>query len=275
MKQRTDPKTWINIEDDLVPLSVDEFPDGSFRFSGDFSVLDFAYPVQITLKSTLPEVIVAIHQVVDAIQEYAGNNALIELHIQTFPDQRADRVEKDGQSVPARVSAKLIGALNVKEIYIYDAHSQVFVQELIIRSTAKVIEISAADCFEWARYETATELLPVDFVVAVDKGAKLRAETTAEQEGAAVIYADKKRVEGKVVGHEIVGKALVHPTDTIWVVDDLCDGGATFISIAKLLRETYKFEELNLYVTHGLFSKGKEELSKYFDNIIARFDYDQ
>jgi ribose-phosphate pyrophosphokinase len=124
-------------------------------------------------------------------------------------------------------------------------------------------------------WENDLEKSRVDYVVAVDKGARKRAEEAARDWNATVIYADKKRVDGEVVGHMLDG-TLDYPMyadQNIWVVDDLCDGGATFISVAKLLRSQYTFAQLNLYVTHGLFSKGKEELSKYYDNIIARFDY--
>lgn len=43
------------------------------------------------------------------------------------------------------------------------------------------------------------------------------------------------------------------------IVDDICDGGATFIALAERL----KFgdaKSVSLYVTHGIFSKGKQHL---------------
>jgi ribose-phosphate pyrophosphokinase len=112
--------------------------------------------------------------------------------------------------------------------------------------------------------------------VAVDKGAITRAGLAAEAFNCDIIYADKNRVDGTIIGHKIKSTSKTpEPSDNIWVIDDLCDGGATFISIAKLLRENYEFNQLNLYVTHGLFSKGKEELFKYYDNILSRFDYSE
>jgi ribose-phosphate pyrophosphokinase len=275
MQQRSNPLDWIEIEDGEVDLQVDQFPDGSFRFEVDTSQLDAELPVQVRLKSTLPEAIVAIHQVVEALQKSFRDTLKIELIIQTAPDQRADRVETFGQSVPARVSARLLGALDVTEIYLYDVHSDVFVSELRDAFNGRVTHVNAADCFEYAMWENDLEKSRVDYVVAVDKGARKRAEEAARDWNATVIYADKKRVDGEVVGHMLDG-TLDYPMyadQNIWVVDDLCDGGATFISVAKLLRSQYTFAQLNLYVTHGLFSKGKEELSKYYDNIIARFDY--
>ena len=39
------------------------------------------------------------------------------------------------------------------------------------------------------------------------------------------------------------------------IVDDICDGGGTFVGSAKLLIEAGA-DRVDLYVTHGIFSKG-------------------
>ena len=52
--------------------------------------------------------------------------------------------------------------------------------------------------------------------------------------------------------------------DTAWnirgkrciIIDDICDGGATFIGLSKLLREEHGAKSVDLFVTHGIFSKG-------------------
>lgn len=60
----------------------------------------------------------------------------------------------------------------------------------------------------------------------------------------------------------------------ILIVDDLCDGGATFIAGATYLRSICNdIEELNLYVHHGLFTKGVDHVAQYFDKIITTTSY--
>ena len=49
------------------------------------------------------------------------------------------------------------------------------------------------------------------------------------------------------------------------VLDDICDGGRTFIELAKAT-SGIQFD-LQLAVTHGIFSKGREELNKYYSKI--------
>jgi ribose-phosphate pyrophosphokinase len=47
--------------------------------------------------------------------------------------------------------------------------------------------------------------------------------------------------------------------DRILIVDDICDGGATFVLLAHKLLEL-GIKEVNLFVTHGIFSKGLRPL---------------
>jgi ribose-phosphate pyrophosphokinase len=44
------------------------------------------------------------------------------------------------------------------------------------------------------------------------------------------------------------------------IVDDICDGGRTFIELAKVLRPLTS-GQVKLYVTHGIFSAGFEALA--------------
>lgn len=278
MQQRSDPTTWFHIPA-AKEIKVDQFPDGSFSFSVELERPENLVWATITMKTTLPEALVALHQVVHAIRLQAPHIDLT-LEVQTMPDQRADRSERPGQCVAAHVAAGLIGILAINEVIIYDPHSQEVVKALEeVMSLTSEFEQSLhvatpLECFEEAM---VCALIDIDHVVAVDKGARHRAEEIAAHYGASVIYADKKRVDGKVVGHVLDGTpdTRIYADETIWVTDDLCDGGATFISIAKLLRNNFTFGKLNLYVTHGLFSKGKEELYKHFDEIHALFDYEK
>lgn len=59
----------------------------------------------------------------------------------------------------------------------------------------------------------------------------------------------------------------------IQICDDLCDGGATFIAEAKYLKECLPDVKLSLFVAHGLFTKGFDELNEYFDKIITTNSY--
>ena len=40
------------------------------------------------------------------------------------------------------------------------------------------------------------------------------------------------------------------------ILDDICDGGGTFTGLSHVLRGTYGARAVDLFVTHGIFSKG-------------------
>lgn len=56
---------------------------------------------------------------------------------------------------------------------------------------------------------------------------------------------------GEILGFEVPD--LQH-YDGVLMVDDICDGGATFVGIAQELRRTGFDKPIGLYVTHGLFT---------------------
>jgi ribose-phosphate pyrophosphokinase len=57
--------------------------------------------------------------------------------------------------------------------------------------------------------------------------------------------------------------------DENWIIfDDICDGGGTFIMLAEEIKKTNNVV-LDLFVTHGIFSKRFTELKKHFWKIYS------
>jgi ribose-phosphate pyrophosphokinase len=115
-------------------------------------------------------------------------------------------------------------------------------------------------------------------VVAPDKGAVKRATLVAESlisldTPERILFGEKVRDPGSGEILETLvltrmGETFTHLTPDklapfplkgkpMLIVDDICDGGRTFIELAKVLRE-FEPSEIILYVTHGIFSKGFE-----------------
>jgi ribose-phosphate pyrophosphokinase len=55
---------------------------------------------------------------------------------------------------------------------------------------------------------------------------------------------------------------------TYVIADDICDGGRTFIELAKELRGMGA-QIVHLYVTHGFFTKGRDVFAGIIDNAYA------
>lgn len=61
--------------------------------------------------------------------------------------------------------------------------------------------------------------------------------------------------------------------DFVTVIDDLCDGGATFIAEGEFLKNYFSNKKLKLFVYHGLFTQGVHPLLSYYDEIICTNSY--
>ena len=64
-----------------------------------------------------------------------------------------------------------------------------------------------------------------------------------------------------------------HANKTFVIFDDICDGGRTFIEIAKVIKEKYPDNNIFLFVTHGIFSNSFLELSKFFTRVYSTNSY--
>lgn len=67
-----------------------------------------------------------------------------------------------------------------------------------------------------------------------------------------------------------------------FILDDICDGGRTFIEIAKAIKMKQSLSsavhpenhgKIYLVVTHGIFSAGLKPLNEYFDGIYTTNSY--
>lgn len=81
-----------------------------------------------------------------------------------------------------------------------------------------------------------------------------------------VLKCEKQRdpATGKFLGFTV---PEVFPAGPVLIVDDICDGGGTFLGIADAI--AHHNLDLSLYVTHGIFSKGVGELLKRFTEIFS------
>lgn len=61
----------------------------------------------------------------------------------------------------------------------------------------------------------------------------------------------------------------------VLITDDLCDGGGTFVAIGEYMKEHYPNRRLELFVQHGLFTKGVDYLFDYYQKIYTTNSYQE
>jgi ribose-phosphate pyrophosphokinase len=160
------------------------------------------------------------------------------------PGARADR----GIPFGLGTYAQYINNLLVDQIIIFDPHSQKTPE--ILKGYENLTVLYPEDLF--AERHMAAVINGYTGIIAPDKGAVFRAEGVAKAAGLPVYTATKERDEatGKLSNFKIEGL----PKDGNYlIVDDICDGGGTFLGLADAAGLDYG--QLDLYVSHGVFSK--------------------
>lgn len=179
------------------------------------------------------------------------------------PGARADR----GNPFGLKVYADFINRQYFDQIVIFDPHSQVTPE--LLRGRPNLTVVYSDELF--AAPAILNSLPDYAGVIAPDKGAVLRAQAVARELAVPLFKAEKVRNEatGKLSDFTVEelpaeGKFLI--------VDDICDGGGTFLGLSDASGLTK--ERLDLYVSHGVFSKAAcYNLPTAFDQIITTDSY--
>lgn len=200
----------------------------------------------------------------------------IDLYVPYILGARSDRKFEIGStSYLCDIIAPILNSQNYRNITVIDPHSHVM--EAVFHN---LVIYNNSDLVKWVLSNEPFCGKSLDDIILVspDAGASHKIYKLAEQIGykGDIITCSKERdTEGKLTKcivpweEEYFGKDLI-------IVDDICDGGATFVNISKELKElTRDFSSPKIYliVTHGIFSKGFGELNKYFDVIYTTNSY--
>lgn len=190
--------------------------------------------------------------------ELLAQNSHVVLHIPYFPYARQDKEISNDSTFALRTFCRLLNTLPVDLIKTYDLHSNLAKQIL----TKPLIVDTADRRIKEVMEETLTEL-----VVFPDAGAKTRYGSVAGKTH--VVYFTKVRDQqtGEITGMNSDNDELFKKVNNVLIVDDLCDGGATFTHIAKYIKNITDHPQINLYTSHGLYTKGTQVLR---DNGIDR-----
>lgn len=166
------------------------------------------------------------------------------------------------------VICPIINSQNFNRVIVLDPHSDVL--EACLNNFHKVSNVDFAS--NAIKSYVSGELI----LISPDAGAlKKIYDVSKEIDCKNVIVANKLRdmETGRILRTEVPGLDDSPLSKNFVISDDICDGGRTFIEIAKVIRDIRPKEIFNdkiyLCVTHGIFSAGFEELEKYFDAIFT------
>lgn len=201
----------------------------------------------------------------DAIKR-ANPDVKFNLSIPYFPYGRQDRVCDKGESFSLHVFSNIVNSIRADAVYTLYPHSCVTTQ--LIRNLENEVEDI---CFDMSAISQVDSMFEDEELVHVfpDKGAKYRKFTFENKFSGSVVF-DKQRdtSTGEIIKYDIEESNADIDGKVCVIIDDICDGGKTFIECSRILKEKGAAKVV-LIVAHGIFSKGFDEIVENIDLIVT------
>jgi ribose-phosphate pyrophosphokinase len=272
----------VNPESSDIKYKISRFPDGQQSITLDMVNADLPEKITVSITSRFNsfkdlEIIIAANQ---ALQEFSYVEN-VKLNVPYFLGARSDRKFEPGTSNYLKtVICPIINAQNFSRVTVLDPHSD-------------VLEACLNNYHKHNNHRLVKDALTkIDnkngahdriCLVSPDAGAYKKIFDVAKEFNIEnIITANKVRdvKTGKILRTEVpnLGKSVGDPNSArdgmnYVIIDDICDGGRTFIELAKAIKESQPSVKIHLIVTHGIFSAGFGKLAEYFEGIYTTNSY--
>lgn len=258
----------VNPEKSDIKFKISKFPDGQQTLDIlEFPTFFYEKEVKIATRLNSFKDVEIIICAVTALRNIEPN---LEIHvfIPYFLGSRSDRKFQDGGvNYLKQVICPIINSLNLHSIITLDPHSDVL--EACLNNFSKINNFALVDDALSYLIKDGEEDQIV--LVSPDAGAYKKVFDVAKEFNIEkIITATKVRdlKTGQILRTEV--PTIDQHNDLKYViVDDICDGGRTFIELSKVIKEQRPNVLVYLIVTHGIFSAGFGELGEYFDGIYT------
>jgi ribose-phosphate pyrophosphokinase len=257
-----------------IDYKISKFPDGQQTIDLlDWTSLDrYTDPLLITTRLNSFKDVELLICAVQALRNIKPN-CQISLYTPYFLGSRSDRkFVEGGVNYLKQVICPIINSLNFHSVVVLDPHSDVL--EACLNNYEKADNHILV---KWA----LTDIDNKDgaqsriCLVSPDAGAYKKIFDVAKNFSIdKIITANKVRdmKTGNILRTEI--PVLDQHDDIQYVIiDDICDGGRTFVELAKAIKEGRPTAKIYLVVTHGIFSAGYSQLGEYFERIYTTNSY--
>lgn len=268
----------VNPDDVLsCKYEISRFPDGQ----QSIRILEHNYTTYLSLRGQSESITIKsrLNTFQDLELIICANQALKEIGVKSVKlfipyciGGRSDRKFEEGTSNYLKtVICPIINSQNFAEIEVLDPHSDVL--EACLNNFKKVNNFALVK-YALTNIDNKDGAQNRIVLVSPDAGAYKKVFDVAKEfDIDKIITATKVRdvKTGKILRTELPNLHVAdidHELKYV-IVDDICDGGRTFIELAKVIKERRPNAEVYLIVTHGIFSNGLLELSKYLTGIFC------
>jgi len=244
-----------------IGCHIDTYPDGEKHLVLD--EIDRKEAVVVKCSITSGNDLFVLMQLGDILTRQGVE--LNQLIIGYLMSARVDRVFDFNRPFSLKIVADVINSLNASQVIIFDVHS---------RAAMRLIKNAISPLCSMVEF--MHHFKEVGGVVAVmpDEGAAIRYQQMPSQVQRLTCKKHRNPETGMIESVDFC--EAIDPTTykgkNLFVLDDLCDGGGTFIAIAPALRNLQP-NSLNLIVTHAIQQSGIERVAQVYDKVFISDSY--
>jgi ribose-phosphate pyrophosphokinase len=247
----------INLQKSDIGYTISTFPDGEpYIKLEEFSRRE---EINVITRITCPDELFRLMQVGDILNRHG---VVWNVYITYLMSSRMDRVMSFQEPFSLEIVAACINNLKPAIVELLCPHSD-RVSHLI--SNCGYTEYP----FDYEDLET------YDYICYPDKGAAKRYAYLVEDESKTLICTKVRDPQtGQLSGFQVSNPEVYKGEGkSICVVDDLCDGGGTFIGVGSLLKDNYNPENLILVITHAIQLEGLKKVATVYDQVYITNSY--
>lgn len=255
---------YYKIDDVKTNVTIEARKDASVNVNINIgSAVPTLYRVNVIVTAHLGSLMdqIALSHTMEALRHHYPRGEFV-LDLPYTPYARQDRRCNTGEAFGIKVFGDYINSMDFKAVILTDPHSDV-----------------TAACIDKAQILNQVEAFGGVhnfgngwYIVAPDMGAKKKAEAFAKAtnaKGVITCYKERNMYTGEIISQGIIGgESVPNGGAKFFVLDDICDGGRTFVGVAELLAQ-FDPEELELAVTHGIFSYGSDVVTNVYDHVYT------
>lgn len=253
-----------HFDPDMDHLVIDENSYTTFNFSGGEVHVELTDKTRFALSQTFKKSILLNIRMSssDKVMQVIMLNDILKragfytsLYMGYIPYARQDRETIQYGANSLKVFANLINSCKFEKVYVVEPHS--IVSENVIEN---IKEIDISETIQ--KYIDTVTNGAKDFVLlSPDLGAVKRVEefnkTLATKVDILIANKVRNPATGEITSVKLIGDVPIGKQ--IIVLDDIIDGGASFIELLKRT-QLHKNNDVHLWGTHGIYSKGDQIL---------------
>lgn len=200
--------------------------------------------------------VVKLLMVNDAIKRYFDTSC--DVVIPYLPYARQDRVCNLGEPFSLKVFADMLNRSEFNSVTSFDVHSNA--AELLIDNFVNISpDDFVYDVVMGMCYNDSTLRHDQIVLVSPDVGSFKKVEKIASLLEVNHLPCIKTRSSNGDISNIIIPQDSLFNHYKYLIVDDICDGGRTFVALAEALRDKGAYD-IALCVSHGIFSHGTDHL---------------